>query len=565
MEKLRQLITAVDGKSYKAYKQLVGDYHYPDFDLRVDHVQGDPFANPSRCRVFITSEIAQIPTNLYDKPSRKIALEDFLGRSFCKAISACVQGARGSGMSGEMLIADYGQQILQRNAVLIRDGAVEIRIQIGLPANKRTITADHALAMLFDELPAVVAAGIAPLNDKLMAVRAHVDSVENQTYLRQQLSSKNLVAFIADGSRLARQSGVDERPMANSVLIIAPDSLAVFLKQCDGSTVRGFGITQGITLIVGGGFHGKSTLLHAIERGVYDHILGDGRERVVTVEHAVKIRAEDRRAISKVDISSFINHLPQGKDTRNFSTQDASGSTSQAANIMEALSTGSQLLLIDEDTSATNFMIRDERMQALVAKDKEPITPLVQRIADLKQQNKVSVILVMGGSGDFFDSADTVIMLDNYQIKDVTSEAQNLSKKVLIEEGNNHVIVAKNKRYLDISSLNPNNEQNKEKLQALETRILRYGKAEVDVSQVEQLVDKGQLSAIAHLMRYLYLNHHDFNVEATDLNQVLQQVIAQVEKQGLDSISPYIIGTLAMPRLYELVATINRMRHLKVH
>lgn len=565
MEKLKKLITAIDGKSYKAYKCLAGNYHYPYFDLRLDHVQGDPFANPSRCRIFITSDVAQIPANLYDKPCRKIALEDFLGRSFCKAISACVQGARGSGMSGEMLIADYGQQILQRNAVLVIDGALEIRIQIGLPANKRTITAEHALAMLFDELPAVVAAGIAPLNEDLMAVIDHVDAVENQAYLRQQLSSKNLVSFIADGSCLARQSGIDERPMANSISISSPDSLAVFLKQCDGSTVRGLGITQGISLIVGGGFHGKSTLLHAIERGVYDHIIGDGRELVVTVDHAVKIRAEDRRAISKVDISSFINQLPQGKDTRNFSTQDASGSTSQAANIMEALSTGSQLLLVDEDTSATNFMIRDERMQALVTKDKEPITPLVQRIADLKQQNKVSVIIVMGGSSDFFASADTVIMLDNYQVKDVTIQAQNLSKKVLIEGDNGRAIAANNKRYLDISSLNPNNEQNKEKLQALETRILRYGKTEVDVSQVEQLVDQAQLSAIAYLMRYLYFNHYDFDVESTDLNQVLQKVITQVEEQGLDIISPYIIGTLAMPRLYEFVATINRMRDLKLH
>jgi predicted ABC-class ATPase len=352
--------------------------------------------------------------------------------------------------------------------------------------------------------------------------------------------------------------------MAKGVVVTAPDSLAVILKQCDGTTIRGLGIKEGITLIVGGGFHGKSTLLHSIERGVYDHIKGDGREGIVTIEDAVKIRAEDRRAISQVDISPFISNLPQGKDTRCFSTQDASGSTSQAANIMEALSAGSQLLLIDEDTSATNFMIRDERMQALVAKDKEPITPLVQRIADLKSDNKVSVVLVMGGSGDFFTHADTVIMMDNYQMRDVTSQAHKLSKKVFVEEDSHRPIVARNARYITISSLNPNNELNKEKLQALETRILRYGKMEVDVSQIEQLVDQAQLSAIGYLIRFLYLNHQNFDTECTDLNQVLHNVMKHTETHGLDSITPYIIGTLAMPRLYELIATINRMRELKL-
>lgn len=79
------------------------------------------------------------------------------------------------------------------------------------------------------------------------------------------------------------------------------------------------GIPEGVTLIVGGGFHGKSTLLQALERGVYHHIAGDGREMVITRQDAVKVRAEDGRNIEKVNISAFINNLPAKKKIRHSS------------------------------------------------------------------------------------------------------------------------------------------------------------------------------------------------------------------------------------------------------
>ena len=355
MDILRQRISTIDHRGYKAYKELLGDYQFPDFLLRVDHAQGDPFADPSRCRVFIKATQATIPESLFNTRSRKIALEDFLGRSFSNAIQREVKGGRGDGKSGEMSIVSYGQEILERNAVLIHNGDIELRIRIGLPADKRTVNAQQAIIMFFDELPAVVKTGLEPLKTNLTKVQQHVDSVEDQQALRQQLSEQHLVAFIADGSLLPRRSGIDDRPLPEAVTFQAPESLAVKLKQPHGGVIRGLGIPIGVTLIVGGGFHGKSTLLHALECGVYDHIPGDGREKIVTLPCAVKIRAEDRRAITEVDISPFISNIPQGKDTRHFSTQDANGSTSQATNIMEALSAGSRMLLIDEDTSASNL------------------------------------------------------------------------------------------------------------------------------------------------------------------------------------------------------------------
>ena len=194
--------------------------------------------------------------------------------------------------------------------------------------------------------------------------------------------------------------------------------------------IKGMGLPKGVSLIVGGGYHGKSTLLKAIEKGVYNHIRGDGREWVISSNNTVKIRAEDGRRIEKVDIKYFIDNLPGGEDTRQFSSVNASGSTSQAANIMEAIEIGSDLLLMDEDTSATNFMIRDAKMQALVAKEKEPITPFIDRIRSLYEKHEISTILVIGGAGDYLDVADQVVMLDAYQVYDVSARAKEVAKSI---------------------------------------------------------------------------------------------------------------------------------------
>ena len=560
MDNLKHLLDQIDHCGYKAYKQLQGDYQFPDFRLRIDHVQGDPFADPSRCRIFIKPDTINLDQGLYGNRIRRIALEDYLGRCFAAAIQQHVKGSRGSGKSGEMAIAQYGQQVLERNAVLVDDGAVELRFQLALPADGRAVNAGQAKVMFFDELVNLVQAVLQSVKEDSASVQRHVDSVEDQQYLRQQLTSKGLVAFIADGAILPRMSGIDDHPLGQAVPFCAPSSMAVELDRLHGEPLRGLGIAKGITLIVGGGYHGKSTLLHAIERGVYDHIPGDGRECVVTDPSAFKIRAEDGRAITGVDISPFINNLPQGKDTQQFSTQNASGSTSQAANIIEALATGAETLLIDEDTSATNFMIRDERMQALVAKDKEPITPLVQRIRDLYKNNGTSVVLVMGGSGDYFSVADTVIMMDNYIPKDVSNEAKALANKAVpLEAG--ELEIHPLRRVPRAQCFSAELRQGKDKIQAFETRALRYGKQEVELSRVEQLVDPAQLRAIGYLIRY---SVDRFSQERIDLVEGLAKALGDVKADGLDQVTPFTVGTLAMPRIQELAAVVNRMRKLEL-
>ncbi|MBU1986734.1 MAG: ABC-ATPase domain-containing protein, partial [Proteobacteria bacterium] len=340
---------------------------------------------------------------------------------------------------------------------------------------------------------------------------------------------------------------------------VAPESLACTLVLPNRGKVRGMGIPRGVTLIVGGGFHGKSTLLHALERGVYNHIPGDGRELVATDPSAVKVRAEDNRVVSNIDISPFIDRLPFARNTTGFSTENASGSTSQAANIIEALEDDAALLLIDEDTSATNFMIRDERMQRLVVREKEPITPFLFRVREMYHVLGVSTILVMGGSGDYFAVSDTVIMMDSYRPEDVTLKAQALVDREQVQEkpGDLPPIVRKSARRPDAGRLNPVRGKKDVYIETRGIDTLLYGRHEIDLSKVEQLIDIGQTRAIGLIIHYYARNYAD---RAENLTEGLRLALKDVEEKGLDILSPWKTGTLALPRLHEVAAAINRIR-----
>lgn len=395
---LRELLKKIDHKGYPAYKETRGQYQFPGYVLNIDHVQGDPFAAPSKVSVQVKGAQAGFPENLYDKKHKRIALQDYLLRQFGREVSAFAFQVKGSGKSGLMSVSRPGQEILERSACSIQaeKGDILLRLEVGFPANGRTINARELEKILFDFLPECVKKSLyyQALDGK--KVQQVMELSEDQRYIREELEKRNLCAFVANGSILPRESGVSQKPMKGAVTFQAPPSMEISMELPYGGTMTGMGIPQGITLIVGGGYHGKSTLLKALEMGVYNHIAGDGREYVITDSSAMKIRAEDGRSIKHTDVSMFINNLPNGKDTKKFSTEDASGSTSQAANVIEAMEAGTHLFLIDEDTSATNFMIRDELMQRVVHRESEPITPFIDRIQELYRTYGISTILVAG-------------------------------------------------------------------------------------------------------------------------------------------------------------------------
>ncbi len=564
MDILKSILQQIDGKAYKTYKTIENSFQFPAFSLKINHVQGDPFALPSRISIKIPHSKADFPLSSWtgekNNPVRRIALEDYLGRMIKKNIQHIIKGQRGSGGGGVIGIETNGQKTLLRNAVLIKADYIEARLVMGLPADNRHVAGLDAQQMFFNELPEIIEQSLYYKNLSAQELIEYVHSAEDQDALRHKLKENNLVAFIANGSQLPRQSGICDKPMQGNIISFhSPASLERVISLPNAGNITGMGIPQGISLIVGGGFHGKSTLLYALEHGPYNHIPGDGREKVVSNETAVKIRSEDGRVISKVNISPFIDHLPFAQDTHQFSTENASGSTSQAANIIEALQCGSELLLIDEDTSANNFMIRDKRMQALVAPDKEPITPLLYRVRELYQQYGVSAIIVMGGSGDYFDVADTVIMMDEYSVRDVTAQAKKLAHKEL-EAGK----LAKLPPFERISSRKPgkktldaSRDQFPIRITIRESKQILYGKYKIDLSLVEQLIDIGQTRAIG-LMIYYYACHYAHT--SGSLSEQLRQLLQEADEKGLDIFSPYTVGDLALPRLYELSAAINRIR-----
>ena len=558
---LRQLLHAIDGRGYKAYKDLERQYEFPDFVLRIDRVQGDPFAAPSQGRIQVPQAIAQLPPSLYQTSSRAIALRDYLTRQGDRACQSLRQ-KRGSGGSGLIAVSQPGQTVLERTAVFVSADWVELRFVVGLPAFGRRVAGDQAAELLCEDLPAIAAQALHYAALDGAALQHHVETAEDADWVRSQLGDRGLVAFVADGAVLPRRSGVDDRPLPDGLPFQSPEALRVEFTCPNRGRITGMGIPAGVTLIVGGGYHGKSTLLRALEVGVYNHIPGDGRELVVADGSAVKIRAEDKRSVAQVDISPFIQNLPQGRSTTQFSTPSASGSTSQAANIMEALEAGSQLLLIDEDTAATNLMIRDRRMQALVAKAQEPITPLVDKVRQLYTEHGISTILVMGGSGDYFEMADTVIAMQHYEPEEVTAQAQAIARQYPTErtpEGGK-AFGPLPTRPVPALPKTRDRDYIKWKTYDLDTIVLE--REEIDLAAVEQLVDPAQLRAIAATLVYLQRAPLE---GCRTVPELLDRAMTMIATQGWDALTPLPRGDLAQFRRWELAAALNRWRAIAGH
>lgn len=563
-EDLRALLDRIDRRGYPAYKDTKGAYAFGKYVLGIDHVQGDPFASPSKVSIHVAGKTAGFPAALYNEKHRRIALQDYLLRQFGRRIDDYSFKARGSGKSGLMGVSRPGQEILERSACRIEEktGDICVRMEIGFPANGRTVNAGELKKILFGFLPECVEKSLFYQSLPAGKLKENADLADDQHYIREKLAEQDLVVFVANGAVLPRESGVSDRPMKSAVAFASPKSLEVSFKLPHKGELRGMGIRRGITMIAGGGYHGKSTLLEAIERGVYNHIAGDGREYVITQDTAVKIRAEDGRSVKNVDISMFIRDLPNGKDTRSFCSEDASGSTSQAAGVVEAMEAGANLLLIDEDTSATNFMIRDELMQRVVNRSKEPIIPFIDRVRELYEKEGMSTVLVAGSSGSYFFKADCIIQMDNYRPVDITEFAKKEAEAFRVEAGEApsyerpaFVRCPKSDRAVW------ENERLKIKTMGLDGILVN--KETIDMRYVEQLVDTEQLGALGYLLKYAELHLFDGKRTLRDAVHMLSGLVAA---KGIEAVceGAYLPINLAAPREQEIYACFNRYRGMRL-
>ena len=582
-EDLRARLRAIDHRGYPAYKDLKGQYDFGDYVLSIDHVQGDPFAAPSRLSVHVNGRRAGFPAEYYDSREKRITLQDHLTRLFGAQLARGSKKAGGSGKSGLLAASRCGQEVLERTACRVEAGNVVLRFEAGFPARGRTIDARELEKMLFDILPGCVLSSLYYRRISQEKLRAAIELCEDQQYIRETLPELGLCAFIADGSILPRESGVSDRPMEGAVPFRSPESLRVTLTLPHRGQVSGMGIPKGITLFVGGGYHGKSTVLQALQNAVYNHIGGDGRELVIADASAWKLRSEDGRSICGTDISPFIRQLPGRKDTRHFSTEDASGSTSQAANLMESIEAGSRLLLIDEDTSATNFMIRDRLMQQVVAPAEEPIIPFIERVRSLYEDFGISSVIVAGSSGSYFHVADQIIQMKEYVPYDITERA----KKAAADFPVFSIPQGRFPEYSKKRCPRPNAALKKDdrlKLKAQGTSELSLNYDTVELRYLEQLRDSEQTMALAYLLKYMELSLMDGRRSMTELADLIEK---QLDERGLESLfasggaassaraaapaareaaggSLDVRSALARPRRQEILACVNRYRKLIV-
>ena len=549
---LTQLLASLDGRGYGSYKQLKGSYDLGPCHLVIDHVQVDPYAPPSLLRLIVDRTAAGFPEDLLADRRGRVATSDFLARHLATAAAA---------IDGRVDVGAPGQEVLERTTVAFTENGLEARLAAELPASGRRIQGRRAARLLTEELPRLAEAALRHRSLDAPALRAHVALHRDQEALRDQLAGRGLVAFVGDGAILPRRSGDSDLPLLDGpVPFESPESMRVTVELPSGRRVTGMGIPDGVTVIVGGGYHGKSTLLRAIERGVHPHVAGDGREWVITRADAASIRAEDGRSVTGVDISPFISGLPSGTDTRSFSTANASGSTSQAASLVEAVDAGASALLIDEDTSATNFMIRDERMRALIPAEREPITPFVDRISPLLTERGVSTVLVAGGSGAFFDVADHVIALDSYLPRDVTAEARALAEAPPPSAA--PVFAPPRARIPVLGCLRPTGKRKPAAARGRDT--IRLGREHLDLSAVSQLLDAAQTQAVAHALDRLADQAEQ--AEPLPVEDAIRALFERIDAGGLETLSPHRghPGHLARPRPLEVHAAVNRWRGLRL-
>ena len=539
-------------RSYKSYKDLRGRYRFGEFELEFLSIQGDPFASPSIIAVTVPAEVAGFPEAAYRTEVRRTALEDYILRILWRFCGKVPKGNRGTGKSGMITTCCPGQKVIRRTAVSIRNGAIRALMLVGLPAAGRRPLPREARAMFFDEIPEIVHRSLLYLSLDRVKVSCHIENVEDADALRGLLDAKGIVAFVADGSVLPRESGVSDRPLQSAVRFRSPESFKVTLETPNSGPVDGMGVPKGVTVIVGGGYHGKTTLLTALQAGVYNHIPGDGREKVVTSPEAVKIRAEDGRLVRNVDISPFITNLPTGQDTRAFSTENASGSTSQAAFIQESIELGANVLLIDEDTSATNFMYKDEVMVRLIPKDKEPITPFVSRVRALYERLGVSTIVVASGSGAFLAAADTIIDMQDYLPRDMTAKARELigseSSLSLPDYG------TVPSRSFSGRLISRQERKGRIKLRASGNR-LGFGNQELDLTGLEQIAEPNQMYGIGHALKAI-----EKRLDGRKLKEAIELLVEDIKRSGPErALSTHDSG-VAVPRLLEIGAAFNRLR-----
>ncbi len=571
LDAFKDKLKSMGGQSYPVYRQLLNlTVAYRHYSVLFQHIQGSPGASPaSLCRVDITGEYLQLPEWASTSSARTTAAEDYILRIFNKGVTVHARQNRGAEGSGSFQTVLMPQQVIKRNIVKISGDGASIAFRVSLPGSlAKKVVSEEVLQMFDHELPAILLF----IKDKIAeghGLRRQCECVEDMLLLQDILSSKGLVAFVGDGSLLPRESGISDLPAHSPVVPFkAPRELAVDMDLPNAGKIRGMGIRPGITVLIGGGYHGKSTLLTALAKAIYPHIPGDGREQVAADKASVQVFAEDGRSIRGLDISSFLSTLPKGSDPQRFYTENASGSTSEAAAIIEYVPAGAKLLLIDEDSSATNFLYRDHLMRELIPED--PITPLSDRVRELYDSFGVSTLIIAGASSSYLGVANQVIAMREYLPVDMTARAKALNLEP--EHRAEPPLTIADNRILSQNNFNPQYTNDRlrkniairiKPLRGQEREIIEYGMDRIDVRCLTGIVDPDQITTIGYF--FLLARRLRLHSEGCSPTVLAQKMIDIVDEKGLDILQPPNSAPIffAEIRMLELAGALNRLRSLR--
>lgn len=573
MKALYQKIRSLQGKNYGLYKSLADrSWDFGDFVLEFLHVQGDPYAPASRVMIKASLLMLGFPSEWGGSFERRLALSDYLYRR----LSALVR-EKYPDRDAAVVFDTAGPEMLVRNALWVDNGELRACLQVRLPGDGRKIQAEAAAEILTMVLPDLVSAALYNSGESKKdgvepELVEHYRVLAERKEILSQLEERGLCAFVPDGAVLPRASGLSELPMEGAVPFAAPEEMAVML-VANGREIRGMGIPKGITVISGGAFHGKSTLLQALTKSVYPHIPGDGREGIVVSESAVRVGVEDGRSVRGTDLSQFVRDLPGGISTKNFTTACASGSTSEAANLMEAMEAGSDVFLIDEDSSAVNFLIRDVRVRKLLGDDREPLIPLTDRIREIKGR---SFILVAGACGDFLDLADNIIVMASYKAECARINGKNVAAglgdgAVKVASGLPAFVEPECRDFAEyvkplLPSLRPASAVERQvKVKISGDTLLQIGFLVSDTSKAGALVDKQQRFGAGFMLLNLCQNaasNNDADGESAKAT-IMERINALCEKiknVGFRNLPQGLSREMSLPRPIDIACVLYRLR-----
>lgn len=557
MKALYQKIRILDGKPYGLYKSLAErTWDFGDFILEFIHVQGDPYAPASR--VLLRAKLATLgyAPEWGSGFERRLALSDYLYRKL-----GCLVQEKYPGKDAAVVFDTAGPEMLVRNSLWIDNGEIRACLQVRLPGEGRKIQAELAAEILTMVMPDLVSAGLYYNKGDEPAMQEHYRVLAERKEILAELEGRGLCAFVPDGAVLPRASGLSELPLEGAVPFVAPDELAVTLNAC-GREIRGMGIPKGITVITGGAFHGKSTLLQALTRAVYPHVPGDGREGIVVDATALRVGVEDGRSVRGTDLSMFVRDLPGGISTKDFNTLSASGSTSEAANLLEAMEAGARTFFIDEDSSAVNFLIRDVRVRKLLGDEREPLIPLTDRIRELASAG-MNFVLVAGACGDYLDIADNIIVMANYKAECAKSTVSSWKAEGLIGSTVNARPFAAYMQPLQKSVRPASAVERQVKVKLAGDTLLQIGFLVADTSRLVTLVDKQQRLGAGFMLLNMLQNaasNVESDASADSIAGAAQKLCDVICNVGFRNLPQGMSREMSLPRAVDIACVAFRLR-----